>query len=134
MSELDEKQKSRLLKLLEVVKEGDFALLKHFMNLEDSLEVKIGSIFETARQALAVAEETKKTEIIGPQGDRGEPGETIVGSVGPRGGRGETGQRGEQGERGESIVGPQGSQGERGATGENGSPDTPTQVKDKLLE
>lgn len=134
MENLNEKQKDRLQKLLEVMGEGDFAVLKHFIDLEDTLEIKFADILATVRKALAIAEETKKTEVPGIQGndgDKGEPGETIVGPVGPRG---ITGPRGEKGLPGESITGPQGPQGENGPTGQNGSPDTPIQVKEKLLE
>ena len=51
----------------------------------------------------------------GPQGDRGERGET-----GPAGARGETGAKGDSGERGET--GAQGSQGPAGSMGMTGEP------------
>ncbi len=57
---------------------------------------------------------------VGLRGPAGPPGE--AGAVGPQG------QRGEQGVRGE-----QGPPGQAGAQGDNGSPDTPDQIRTKLL-
>jgi hypothetical protein len=54
--------------------------------------------------------------VVGPRGERGEKGDSIVGP---------TGATGLDGRDGESIVGP---------AGKDGSSDTPEQVKEKLLE
>ena len=55
----------------------------------------------------------------GLAGEKGDPGEAIIG---PRGERGERGFPGEKGDPGESIVGPRGERGLRGLPGEKGDP------------
>lgn len=97
------------------------------------------------------------------KGEKGDQGESIKGDVGPQGSMGPEGPEGPQGpvgpqgkdgpsgRDGESIVGPQGPEGKegpegkqgpqgpkgdmglQGEDGEDGSPDTPTQIANKLI-
>lgn len=128
--EFTEKQKKRLLQLVEVLDKGDLALLKNFMEVEE----KVDEANSKADKAVSLAEETKKTEIVGPKGnkgDRGDKGERGDSITGPQG------ERGEKGPKGDSIVGPKGDKGDTGESivgpeGKEGSPDTPEQVIEKI--
>ncbi|MQB02030.1 MAG: hypothetical protein GEU78_17510, partial [Actinobacteria bacterium] len=72
---------------------------------------------ETARELGRLCEEAAAVEqepvetIPGPRGERGEPGESIVGPTGPRG---------FPGMPGESVTGPRGDRGEEGPPGPGG--------------
>lgn len=68
--------------------------------------------------------ETGPSGPQGPKGDKGDRGDTgPQGDVGPKGDTGSKGDKGDQGD-----VGP------KGENGKDGSPDTPQQVKAKLLQ
>lgn len=68
------------------------------------------------------------------KGDQGEKGDTglqgEVGMPGERGVKGDKGERGEQGEQGEQGTG--GENGRNGEDGKDGSPDTATEIRNKL--
>ncbi len=75
----------------------------------------------------------------GLRGDRGADGargpQGIQGVAGPRGPQGERGAAGPQGDRGpQGVAGDQGGQGEQGEQGQQGAPDTPLQVRAKLVQ
>ena len=127
-----EKIKKRLLRLAKVADDGEIGILQELNQIFEEVEALKEELTGKIERALEIAEETKKTEVVGPQGERGEkgePGESITGPQGARGARGEKGAKGRDGfdgKNGESIVGPQGKD------GKDGSPDTPEQVRDKL--
>lgn len=131
MIELSEKQKNRLLKLAETFKEGDFALLRHFAELEDRLDGEVASANDTANEALSVAKETNKQEgPTGQQGNRGEQGGR--GESGKDGVNGRNGKDGKNGLDGRDAL--DGENGRDGATGKDGSSDTGEQLIDKINE
>ena len=87
----------------------------------------------------------KDSTVPGPKGDKGDKGEQ--GDTGDQGEKGEQGERGEQGLQGEQGIegktgkqgdkgqgGTDGAKGKDGKNGKDGSPDTPKQVKEKLLK
>jgi len=75
----------------------------------------------------------KPVDIRGPQGERGETGQTgpqgETGATGPQGIQGEIGPQGPQGPRGEQ--GPQGEQGPKGDPGEVGEAELTAKLADK---
>ena len=76
------------------------------------------------------------TGLRGAQGDRGPAGpQGVAGPRGQQGVQGERGAAGPQGARGpQGVAGNQGDQGAQGQQGQQGSPDTPLQVRAKIVQ
>lgn len=68
--------------------------------------------------------------LPGPRGPEGKQGP--IGPQGPEGKQGKEGKEGPEGKQGKP--GPEGKQGPKGENGKDGSPDTPEQIKEKILK
>lgn len=103
---------------------------------------ELSNINESLKKMAENAPEVKKVTIegltiIGQKGDKGDTGEN--GNDGERGEKGDTGDKGEKGEKGDrgetgiaGLPGDDGQNGKDGEKGENGSPDTGSQIIEKI--
>ena len=129
-------------------------ILTSLIALTDSIKKKTSEFFSAVsdlRKDIKVWESDLEEKLInkvqdfkpanGKDGLDGKPGEPgAVGPVGPRGLRGPAGKNGEIGPRGlpgpmgpVGNIGPRGPVGPAGAKGKDGSPDTPVEIREKLL-
>jgi len=111
MPPLTDKQKERLMRLAQLIDDGDVALLRHINDLEDRLE--------------NMQPEKGDTGDSGADGKDGRDGKDGV-----DGKDGKDGRDGRDGKDGEDGL--DGKDGKDGENGKDGSPDTPEQVRDKL--
>ena len=116
-------QLKKLERLAKVLDNGDVELLTQLDELETKTEAELNEVMQVVRQALAVAEQTKKLQgEKGEKGDKGDKGEDGVDGVDGKNGldgkNGRDGARGEKGEAGlDGINGLDGKDGQDGADG-----------------
>lgn len=132
------KKQQRVVKLAQAGGTSkELAILKEIFDLEDKFDATVADIKASVPSVKTMLGHV--TELKGEAGDKGETGETGESIVGPQG---EQGTPGRDGIDGRSVVGPAGRDGSDGKNGidgapgipgKDGSPDTPRQIKDKLL-
>lgn len=148
MDEETRQKTKEILKALQpdahmALEDKDIPIYLELQSMNEKMDEKNKMDMEMHKEMIGYMEDMAKKEMPQPmkvqiegfdaiqiKGEKGDPGESIVGPRGPKGDKGDSivGPMGPAGRDGESIVGP------AGKDGKDGSPDTPEQVKEKLLE